>query len=89
MAVERKKIIDNICYTELVYRRINKKLGTDYSRSRIETLILDLLKTTPESGFTKKGKNYYIANMDKGIRITVNSYTFRVITADRLSNPDL
>lgn len=32
----------------------------------------------------KIGKNYYVVNTKCNIRITVNSNTFRVITADRI-----
>ncbi|WP_278577336.1 DUF3781 domain-containing protein [Prevotella histicola] len=32
----------------------------------------------------KKGKNYYITNDTVHIRITVNSFTYRVITTDKI-----
>lgn len=32
----------------------------------------------------KIGKNYYIYDEEKRIRVTVNSHTFRVITVDRI-----
>jgi hypothetical protein len=32
MKVWKQRIIENLCYTELVYERINKKLATDFSK---------------------------------------------------------
>ena len=84
MAINKDEIINNICYTELVYGRINKKLKTNYSKDQIEKLISDLLKITSQDNYSKIGKNYYITNIDKKIRVTVNSNTYRVITADKL-----
>ncbi|MCL2414258.1 MAG: DUF3781 domain-containing protein [Bacteroidales bacterium] len=80
----KDKILQNICYTELVYERINKKLGTILSKEQIEKLMFDVIKKTDEKYFEKTGKNYYIANLEHNIRITVNSNTFRVITVDRI-----
>jgi hypothetical protein len=80
----KEKIIDNLCYTELVYGRINKKLNTDFSKKQIEEFILKVLKETEEKSFTKVGKNYYVMSAKYKIRITINSYTFRVITVDKI-----
>ncbi len=78
----KQKIIANICYTELVYGRINKKLGSSYSKAQIEVFIQNILTETDELFFTKRGKNYYIVNNKNNIRITINANTYRVITAD-------
>ncbi|HLV46537.1 MAG TPA: DUF3781 domain-containing protein [Flavobacterium sp.] len=83
MTTTKIKILDNICYTELVYGRINKKLKSNYSKPEIEQLILDIINETPETFFQKIGKNYYITNDKNNIKITVNSNTYRVITVDR------
>ncbi len=84
MEATKQKIIQNICYTELVYGRINKKLATNLTKAEIEELIANVLKNTNASNYVKTGKNYYISNAQQNIRITVNSNTFRVITVDRL-----
>ena len=81
----KTKIINNLCYTEAVYYRINKKLNTDYSIIEIESKLLAILKETNIEHYKKKGKNYYISNSKNNIRITINSNTFRVITVDRLN----
>lgn len=78
----KNKIINSICYTDLVYGRINKKLKLNLSNPDIETLVITVLKETPEHQFIKKGKNIYISNTSKNIRLTINSYTYRIITAD-------
>ena len=80
----KQQIIKNLCYTELVYDRINKKLKAGYSRPEIESLMLKVLEETDEKDYAKRGKNYYITNHDHGIRVTVNSNTVRVITVDRV-----
>ncbi len=84
MLTNKQKILKNICYTELVYGRINKKLKLNLSKREIETFIYKILKETDENLFTKTGKNFYISNIENNIRITVNSNTFRVITVDRI-----
>ncbi len=84
MESTKQKIIENICYTELVYGRINKKLSTNLTKPQIESFILETLNQTAAQDYIKSGKNYYISNIEKNICITVNSYTFRVITVNRL-----
>lgn len=84
MNIYKSKILNNICYTELVYGRINKKLKSTFSKSEIEKMIYKLLSETSESSFIKNGKNYYATNTDKQIRITINSNNYRIITVDKL-----
>ncbi|WP_204251668.1 DUF3781 domain-containing protein [Flavobacterium ginsenosidimutans] len=79
-------MIENICYTELVYGRINKKLKTNFTKSEIEKMILKILNDTEEKYYQKIGKNFYVSNSENNIKITVNSNTYRVITADRIKN---
>ena len=80
----KQQIIENLCYTELVYERINKILSTEFSNGQIELLIIQILKKTDEKFYTKTGKNFYVTNTDDNIRITINSNTFRVITSDKI-----
>jgi len=84
MKENKQKIIENVCYTELVYERINKKLNTNYSKEQIELFIIKILKETNEKFYIRTGKNYYITNTKNNIRITINSNTFRVITVDKI-----
>ncbi len=82
MKPEKSEILSRLCYTELVYGRINKKLHYNLSKTEIEVLIYRVINETPDSLFECKGKNVYITNPEQNIRITVNLNTFRVITAD-------
>jgi hypothetical protein len=86
MSINKKEILDNICYTELVYGRINKKLGIDLSKKQIEEYILKILTETEEEFFSKIGKNFYITNTENNVKVTVNSNTFRIITVDKIKN---
>lgn len=80
----KTEILSKICYTDLVYGRINKKLKLDFPKAQIEKMITEIIKETDESQFEKKGKNIYITNNERNIRLTINSYTNRIITADKL-----
>lgn len=80
MQIDKCKILENLCYTELVYGRINKKLNSQLSKDQIENIIYQSILDAPVEDFQRKGKNYYI--MSQNIKITINSNTFRVITVD-------
>lgn len=84
MNINKNEILKNICYTELVYGRINKKLGIQFTKKQIKEFIFKILNETEECFFSKKGKNYYIVNRENNVRITINSNTFRIITTDRI-----
>ncbi len=80
----KSQILKNLCYTELVYKRINKKLKLDLNKSEIEKLVFETIKEVPERNIIKIGKNFYISNQEKGIRATINSFTYRIITVDKI-----
>lgn len=81
----KKDILDKICYTELVYGRINNKLNIELSNNKIEEMIFAIINETDETEFKKTGKNIYITNNERNIRLTINSYTNRIITVDKLN----
>jgi len=83
MNMNKIEILKKVCYTELVYGRINKKLNIDFSKKEIEEFIFKILKETEEKFYSKIGKNYYVENFENKIRITINSNTFRIITVDK------
>ena len=56
MNIDKSKILNNICYTELVYGWTNKKLKTEFSKSEIEKMIYKLLAETNKSNFLKLEK---------------------------------
>lgn len=80
----KKVILDKLCYTVLVYGRINKKLKINLSKDKIEELITTVILETDENEFIKTGKNIYITNKKRNILLTINSFTNRIITADKL-----
>lgn len=84
MNIDKIEILKNICYTELVYERVNKKLNINFSKKQTEEFILRVLKDTEAKFFSKTGKNFYIVNTKNNIKITINSNTFRLITVDRI-----
>lgn len=81
----KNNILDQICYTELVYGRINNKLNLELSNNKIEEMIYTIINETDETEFQKTGKNIYITNNERNIRLTINSFTNRIITADKLN----
>lgn len=80
----RATILTHLCYTEQVYGRINKKLATSMSRDEAHILIRSV-KANELNEIKKIGKNYYIYDEEKQIRITINSHTCREITVDQIS----
>lgn len=46
---------------------------------------MNILNETDISNFIKTGKNYYVSNNSYKVRLTINSNTFRIITADKIS----
>jgi len=83
MKINKEDILNNICYTELVYARINKKLKTKYSKLEIEALIYNIVKTTEEIFFHRIGKNIYVESAENSVKICINSNTYRIITVDK------
>lgn len=84
MHINKKEILDNICYTELVYERINKKLNSKFSKPEIEQLLFKIIEQEKEASFLRIGKNIYVSSPENNIRITINSNTFRIITVDKI-----
>ena len=48
-------------------------------------MIYAIINETDATAFQKTGKNIYITNNERNIRLTINSYTNRIITADKLT----
>ncbi len=84
MIINKEKILENICYTKLVYGRINKKINLNFSKKQIEKFIFKILEETEENFYSKIGKNFYVTNAKNNIKVTVNSNTFRVITVNKI-----
>lgn len=84
MSINKTEILSKICYTELVYGRINKKLKKQYSKIEIENLLYEIINETEILYFEKIGKNIYVINLENQIKITINSNTHRIITVDKI-----
>ena len=82
----KTEIINKICYTDLVYERINKKLNLQLPKDEIETMIHQIIEDTDKAEFRRRGKNIYITNNQRNVRLTINARTNRIITADSLKN---
>lgn len=80
----KTEILEKICYTKLVYARINKKLSLHLSEADIEQMIFRIIQETEANNFHKIGKNIYIINKSKNLKLTINSSTKRIITIDKL-----
>jgi hypothetical protein len=87
MSINKTEILNNICYTELVYERINKKLKSKFSKPEIDKMLFDIIKETQEIFFQRIGKNIYVTSFEKNIGITINANTYRIITVDEISKP--
>jgi FKBP-type peptidyl-prolyl cis-trans isomerase (trigger factor) len=81
----KEEILCKICYSNLVYERINKKLNIELSKDKIEEMIFAIIEETDETEYQKIGKNIYITNNERDVKLTINSYTNRIITADKLN----
>lgn len=71
--------LSKLCYTELVYERINRKMNLQLSKAKIESIIFDILHETDELNFQRIGKNIYVSNPGANLRI---------ITVDKLDKLD-
>ncbi len=83
MKINKTEILENICYTELVYSRINKKLSTRFSKSELENILHNIVKETQIENFQKIGKNFYVTNEEHNVIVTINSNTYRIITVQK------
>jgi len=80
MIPTRQEFLDNICYTALVFERVNKKLRATYTIDEIKNLVHQII-IHPETSFTKQGKNYYIQH--ETVELVINSFNYRLITANK------
>ncbi len=82
MSIDKTEILNRVCYTALVYERINRKLNSQFSKQEIEQMIFFVIKEAPEESFERIGKNIYVTSIHKHIKITINANTYRIITVN-------
>lgn len=86
MSIDKTDVLHRICYTALVYERINRKLSSQLSKQEIERMIFTIVREAPEESFERAGKNIYVTSIDKQIKITINANTYRIITVTNTNN---
>ncbi|MGQ2375645.1 DUF3781 domain-containing protein [Companilactobacillus zhachilii] len=78
-----KVFLNNVCYTPLVFNRVNKKLQVNLSNEEIKTLVNQIIQDKATT-IVKDGKNYYLQNDD--IELVINSFNYRLITVNKLKD---
>lgn len=78
-------VLEHLCYSNLVFGRINKKLKSNLSPKEIEEFVYRMV-SSDDCMIYKCGKNYYACNETTGVQITINSFNCRVITADTINS---
>ena len=78
------QIKEHVCYTELVYQRVNKKLAVELSKAEVEALVIAVLGDGATS-VEKLGKNYYVTNPPRRVQLVINSLNYRLITVNRVA----
>ncbi|AFS40434.1 DUF3781 domain-containing protein [Leuconostoc gelidum] len=83
MTNELLKIIQSsVCYTPLVYERVNKKLSQIMSPTQVDELVTRVLNSEYAS-IISRGKNYYIEERTEGVILTINKNNYRLITINK------
>lgn len=75
-------IAARVCYTELVFARVNKKLATTLTTAEVKAMVQQILNDS-SSQLVKRGKNYYVSNKQAAVQLTINSFNYRLITASK------
>ncbi|HJE86748.1 DUF3781 domain-containing protein [Levilactobacillus brevis] len=84
----RRELLDQIkaqvCYTELVYGRVKKKLAVNLTKAEVGSLVIAVLGDGA-TDVEKLGKNYYVTNSTRRAQLVINSFNYRLITANRVT----
>ena len=68
--------------TSLGFVRIKNNLRiNNFTDNETENLLRNIILSTPLQDIVTKGKNYYFKCLEYNAILTVNSYTFTIITA--------
>jgi len=59
-------------------------LAVDLSHAEIEALVIAVLNDVATS-VEKLGKNYYVTNQTRQVQLVINSFNYRLITANRVT----
>lgn len=82
----KNSIVNQFKNTELGFLRIKRNLNVEHLTDvETESFLRKILTCTPLEKIETKGKNYYFNCFEYNARLTVNSYTFTIITAKQIA----
>ena len=82
----KNTIADEFRNTSLGFVRIKNNLSINhFTDNETEILLRNIILSTPLEDVTTKGKNYYFKCLEYNAILTVNAYTFTIITAKQIN----
>lgn len=83
---QRKLIANQFRNTSLGFLRIKKNLDIiNFSDSETEIFLRKIILSTPMSNIETKGKNHYFKCYEYNTILTINAYSFTIITAKQIN----
>lgn len=80
------EISNNFKNTSLGFLRIKKNLNIlDFSDTKLEKYLKEIILDIPLSNIEIKGKNYYLKSFKYNAILTINSHSYTIITAKQIS----
>lgn len=76
-----KTISAKICYTPLVFERVNKKLGLNQDETATKLMVANVLANPDD--VSRRGKNYYVRSRRYRVELTINASNYRLITVSK------
>lgn len=76
-----KIISARICYTPLVFERVNKKLGLNQDEATTRLMVNNVLANPDD--VSRRGKNYYVRSRQYRVELTINASNYRLITVTK------
>lgn len=82
----KTSIADKFRNTSLGFVRIKNNLSINhFTDNETEILLRKIILSTPLEDVVTKGKNHYFKCLEYNAILTVNSYTFTIITAKKIN----
>lgn len=86
----KNTIADKFRNTSLGFVKIKNNLSINhFTDNETENLLRNIILSTPLQDIVTKGKNYYFKCLEHNAILTVNSYTFTIITAKKINKKNL
>ena len=81
----KNSIVNQFKNTKLGFLRIKRNLKIEHlTDMETESFLRKIITCTPLESIETKGKNYYFSCLEYNAILTVNSYTFTIITAKQI-----